>query len=61
MIFEISGGETGTAMGIADGAVNEELGVQQVCRWRSGIIGVAQAISSCNTADSPGVFFKGGG
>ena len=46
-------------MGIADGAVDEEFCVKEVgCRgcW---IVGVAESVTACHTADAPWLFFEG--
>jgi len=59
VIVEICGEETGSVMGIADGAVDEEFRVEEVSRRGCWIVGVAESVTACHTADSPWLFFEG--
>ena len=59
MILEICVEKTGSAMGIADDAVDEEFCVEEVGRRECWIVGVAELVTTCHTADLPWLFFEG--
>ena len=53
MVLEVGREESGATLCIADGAVDEKFGIEEICGGRGRIVGIREFVATGNTSDAP--------